>query len=367
MTYRIDATANWDRGRHPALFQRVSRTLPPTEEAVPPPAEPAASSAPAFDRDNHRAALRAEAEHIAHPRERAWIQAAITDIDNALYHRRYAEARAIVECRLDNPWPTVAVAEARTQNVGAVLDRLCEDAGGSVIPEPLSRYDGRELQAGTVTVLVNESVRGRLADLCARLAAALETRSDQTWVVVCREFSEEVIVLGLISHITRRMTTAQGLTFEEIQARLSGRDPSDGYGDKPWLVDEAVDRLRRWTDRLEFVADAADAPLTIYTLEKIADAQTLGGVFFDGLPRLWPSAWHAGYSLPAVQLRELAARFSCAVVAVTDQTADAGWAFPTGPRAASERTHEAGRTLREFRQRLLDWIEHEEGQEIRVA
>ena len=371
MTHRRDGSSKVDRGRHPALFQRVSRSACPKEEAPEPQTEPAPQNGyqppPAFHRDNYRQALCAEAESVSHPHERAVIQAAIAEVDEALYHRHYARARAILESRLGGQSRPPA-REHRTQNVNAVLDRLCEEPGRSVIPEHLSRYDGNELQAGTVTVLANESVRGRLADLCSRLVTALETRTDQTWVVVCREFSEEVLVLGLIAHMTRRMTTAQGLTFEEIQARLSGRDPLDGYSDKPWLVDEALDRLRRWTDRLQFVTDAADAPLTAYTLERLADRQTLGGVFFDGLPTQWPSGGNKAYPIPATALmRELAARLSCAVVAVTDPAAEEQLAFPSDTRTTGWQPPESSRTLREFREMLNYWIEQEERQEIRVA
>ncbi len=368
MTDRMNGSAKVDRGRHPALFQRVSRSAPPKEEAAEPRPEPAGFHPPAFHRDQYRQALRAEAERIFDPAERAEIQAAIAEVDEALYHRHYARARAILESRLGSSPLLQTRCEARTQNLSDVLDRLCEAPGSSAIPEHLSRYDGRELLAGTVTVLANVSVPGRLADLCSRLVTALETRPDQSWIVVCREFSEEVIVLGLIAHITRRMTTAQGLTFAEIQARLKGCDPLDGYGDKPWLVDEAVDRLRRWTDSLQFVTNTADAPLIAETLERIADRQTLGGVFFDGLlsPRLF--RLHADASVSAAGLlRELAGRLSCAVVAVTDPAAEEQLTFPTDSRSNDRRTPEPSPTVGEFREMLLYWIEQEERQEIRVA
>ena len=359
MTDRINGSAKVDRGRHPALFQRVSRSAPPREEACESPTETAASSSPAFHRDQYRQALRGEAQRISGPAERCQIQAAIAEVDEALYHRHYARARAILESRLGNA-PLQPRTEARTQNLSEVLDRLSEDPGSSAIPEHLNRYDGRELQAGTVTVLANESLRGRLADLCSRLVTALETRPDQIWIVVCRELSEEVIVLGLIAHITRRMTTAQGLTFEEIQARLGGRDPLDGYGDKPWLVDEAVDRLRRWTDGLKFFAHTADATLSLDALERIADRRTLGGVFFDALP-VGSTASAAGL------LRELADRLSCAVVALTEPAADEQLAFPTDIPFTDRGTPEPKPSVREFREMLQYWIEQEERQEIRVA
>jgi hypothetical protein len=223
-----------------------------------------------------------------------------------------------------------------------------------------------------VTVLANDSARGRLADLCSRMVTALETRGDQTWVVVCREFSEETIVLGLLAHMTRRMTTAQGLTFEEIHARLSGRDPRDGYSDKPWLVDEAVDRLRRWTDRLVFLGELPHASFAADCISRIADQQTLGGVFFDSLPADWPAekSWSNGRRKdhsPAGMLRELAMKLSCAVVAITDHLADTGNALPGSPQQSAWRIPETHRAIAEFREMISYWIDQEERLEVRVA
>ncbi len=324
-------------------------------------------------RDNYRAYLRAESEKIPHPVERTAIKATIADVEEALYHRLFSKARAIVEARLGSGWWFNGHQPPRTLDVANVLDRLCEESGRAMIPEHLSRYDGHELQAGTVTVLANESVRGRLADLCSRLVTALENRADQTWVVVCREFSEEVIVLGLIAHITRRMTTAQGLTFEEIQARLSGRDPRDGYSDKPWLVDEAVDRLRRWTDRIKFVSDIASVSQVGSWIDQIADHQALGGVFFDSLPLAWSleRAWvpnaPMGEVSPTSLLRELASRLSCAVVVVTGQALEQTNVLPASTYHTSRNPPEINRTILEFRDLISYWIEHEERSNIRVA
>ena len=326
-------------------------------------------AAPAFHRDHYRAYLKSEADKLPHSSERAAIQGTIGEVEDAISHRHYTHARAVVEARLGGRWMR---AEVRTRDVNSVLDRLCDDAGRAHVPEHLARYDGNELLAGTVTVLANESIRGRLADLCSRVVTALETRPEETWVIICREFSEEAIALGLIAHMTRRMTTAQGLTFEEIQARLSGRDPLDGYSDKPWLVDEAVDRLRRWTDRLTFIGDPHHALYAVDAIERIADQHTLGGVFFDSIPLAWQfdKTWHAGWkqSCSAVSMmRELATRFSCAVVAVTDHMAQEGQVFPAETAAINGHALEPSRTIREFREMISYWIDQEERTEVRIA
>lgn len=329
--------------------------------------------APSFQRDSYRAYLHAESDKIAHIVERTAIKATIAEVEDALYHRLFGKARAILEARLGSSWWPATIEPPRTQDVANVLDRLCDESARGMIPDHLSRYDGHELQAGTLTILANESPRGRLADLCSRLVTALESRADQTWIVFLREFSEEVVVLGLIAHMTRRMTSAQGLTFEEIQARLSGRDPMDGYGDKPWLVDEAVDRLRRWTDRLKFVSELSQASQAPYWIERIADQQTLGGIFFDSLPQNWQveKAWTSNgsvgeYSVTAC-LRELASRLSCAVVALTANAIEQANVLPAGAHAAPWNTPEIHRTVREFRDLIAYWIEHEERLDLRVA
>ncbi len=340
------------------------------------PREAAASNGHAvpttFHRENYWAYLRAETDKIPRTHERSVVQGTISEVEQALYHRHFRQARAILEARMGGFGLPVHRPEVRTQDVNTVLDRLCEESARSVIPDYLGRYDGHELQAGTVAILANESVRGRLADLCSRLVTALETRADQTWLVVCREFSEETIVLGLIAHLTRRMTTSQGLTFAEIQARLSGRDPSDGYGDKPWLVDEAVDRLRHWTERLKFFADSAHAPHSIHAIERLADRQTLGGVFFDSMPLAWyaetsrTNGWEQNRS-SAAMLRELAQRLSCAVVVVTDHVAEQWQAPAMASRPADWRFPETNPAMAEFREMISHGIEQEERLEIRVA
>lgn len=325
-----------------------------------------------FHRESYRESLRAEAEKISHPHERAVIQKTITEVDQALYYRHYSQARDVLESRLAGYWWSQSRPEAHTKDVNTVLERLCEEPRRSAIPDHLARYDGNELQAGTVTVLANESVKGRLADLCSRLVTALETRDDQTWVVVCREFSEDVIVLGLIAHMTRRMTTAQGLTFEEIQARLSGRDPLDGYSDKPWLVDEALDRLRRWTDRLQLITETAETVHVGYTIERIAERQSLGGVFFDSLPTVWHfekswfADWKPGYST-ASMMREFASRLSCAVIAVTPHAVDSWNSVPPETHSTDWRNQDSSPVIREFRDRLAYWIDQEEHAEVRIA
>lgn len=324
-------------------------------------------------RDSYRTTLHAESDKIRQPLERTAIKATITEVEEALYHRLFAKARAILDARLGSSWWINTPQPPRTGDVAKVLDRLCDESSRGMIPEHLTRYDGQELQAGTLTILANESPRGRLADLCSRLVTALENRADQSWIVVCREFSEEVIVLGLIAHMTRRMTSSQGLTFEEIQARLSGRDPMDGYGDKPWLVDEAVDRLRSWTDRLKFISDAPLASQAPYWIERIADQQTLGGIFFDSMPQGWhiEKTWtnNGTRNEPSAMawLRELASRLSCAVVALTGNAVELANHQPAGSSPAPWATPEINRTIREFRDMIAYWIEHEERLDFRVA
>lgn len=325
-----------------------------------------------FPRDNRPGELWTESERIAHPYERAAVQQTIAEVNEALDHRQYDHARSVLDSRLTHPWRQTAPEEIRSANVDAILDSLCKQKSPNAVPEQFRDYDGNELQKNTVTVLANESRRGRLADLCSRLVTALETQTDQTFVVVCREFSEEVVTLGLIAQMTRRMTTAQGLTFEEIQARLSGRDPEAGYGDKPWLVDEAVDRLRRWADRLRFLTGAADLSNAGWFVERIADSQTLGGVFFDSVPAVWnrdfPRSLNGSDPVSPIEtLRELADRLSCAVVLVTDRTFASEQTVPANQITPTRGFDSAGPAVREFRKRIADWIEQAQREEIRVA
>lgn len=304
-------------------------------------------------RDDDFFQLAKASEEISNPHDRALFQQTLAEVNDALCQRLYAHARFVLDSRLGPYWAEQRFPEPSVCGVDHVLDQMTQHSHNSQVPERLSTYEGSEFTPGTVTVLANSSERGRLAELCSRLVMALENISEGTWLVVCREFSEEVIVLGLIAHMTRRMTHSQGLTFEEIRSRLSGHDPVAGYGDKPWLVDEAVDRLRRWRHRLQFAAKTNESSRIVPAIERACENGALGGVFFDHAPAA------------SSDLQELASRFSCSVIAVTDQIA-AGLQSVSASRPAWE-TPEVSPAVREFSGRIARWIERLEREEVRVA
>jgi hypothetical protein len=243
-------------------------------------------------------------------------------VDDAIRRGHYQLAHDLVESRLGlsrrEPVP-------RTEPVGRVLDRLTRNEAAAPVDREFATHDGLDRQAGTVTVLTSLSRRGRFADLCARLAQSLEQWTGTACVVACREFTEEEITLGVVAHMTRQMSDGPGLTVEAIRTRIAGRDPHVGYTDKPWLVDEAVDRLRQWSERLRFVPRAASFGELARAVETVAAELPVGGVFADTYcGALCEASRHESGRHVAVEPVEswetLASRHACPVLIVSGES-----------------------------------------------
>jgi hypothetical protein len=276
--------------------------------------------------DALRAWLHAEAERLASAEDRRAMHDLIADVDDAVRRGHFRLAHDLVESRLGSPRREPA---PRTEPVGRVLDRLTRNEAAARVDREFSSHDGLDRQPGTVTVLTNVTRRGRYADLCARLTQSLERWTGTACVVACREFTEEEITLGVVAHMARQMSDGPGLTVEEIRIRIAGRDQHAGYADKPWLVDEAVDCLRQWSDRLRFVAPTATFGELARAVESVAAEQPVGGVFADTYcdaaceasrcePRSEPGRYVAVE--PVESWEALANRHACPVLIVSGET-----------------------------------------------
>ncbi|MGC1273283.1 MAG: hypothetical protein WBC44_06215 [Planctomycetaceae bacterium] len=202
-----------------------------------------------------------------------------------------------------HPSQTASIASA-----GAVLDRLMKSPQPVDIPTYLAGYAGRETPS-TVEWVIDSSARGRLATLCERVIDACERRPGQAFVVVCCEHSEQQIMLAIATHLASRISEGEGLTIEEVRTRFAGGEPTTGFRDKPWLADEAADRLRLWSNRMTFVTcppTSAGQAAVEQAIETARSKATIGGIYFDSLPD--SGGQHATDPACLAWLNDLAAR-----------------------------------------------------------
>lgn len=202
---------------------------------------------------------------------------------------------------------------ASVSSSAAVLDRLTKSPQTADIPREMHDYRGREA-AATVEWITSASSRSRLAALCERIADVLERQPLVGFVVACCEHTDRQVVLALATHLASRFSPGPGLSIDEVRSRLSGVEPSGGFRDRPWLADEAADRLRLWSSRLTFVTcpmSSAGVAAIEQAVEAAALKTTIGGVFFDGVPHFtWDVPARGG---EARWLHRFAAQHGCAM------------------------------------------------------
>jgi hypothetical protein len=257
--------------------------------------------------------------------DRVVAEQMIGAVEAALAARDYRRAAWLIDGGMRCwPWDTMFspapgtgwASEGRSPSVAsasAVLDRLVKSPQPSEIPTHLAGFAGRETPAA-VEWLIHASPRARLALLCERLIDACERRPEQAFVVACCEHSERQVVLALVAQLASRLSDGPGLAIEDVRSRLAGQEPPGGYRDKPWLADEAADRLRVWSSRLNFVtcpATPAGQAAVEQVIETARARSVVGGIYFDALPT-WN--WY-GETNGVNWLTDLAARCAGPIVA----------------------------------------------------
>ena len=145
---------------------------------------------------------------------------------------------------------------ATSHALATVLDDLCGAGRGPVICDRLHDETAAAIRPGTLTALTAADPAASLAMVCDRVADALERCDHAPLTVILRDATPGAFAAMLIAHLTARLNGGYGLTAGEVDARLAGRDADHHYTAKPWLADEAADRLRTHGDRLRVV----DAP-----------------------------------------------------------------------------------------------------------
>lgn len=337
---------------HHKDFGAADRVRPVVKDIAPRPAVQAAPPAPVIAAAHHREAYRRHVADLAAAlpiEDRTVAEQVIGAFDVAIVTGDHARAAWTIDGHAASHsyyWPAYHTAPVPTyvpsaghqsssvSSVAAVLDRLTKSPQAGEFPNGLSDYCGSDA-ASAVEWIVDGSSRSRLATLCERLTDALERRPQQGFVVACCEHTARQVVLALTTHIASRLSQNAGLSIEEVRARLSGIEPAGGYRDKPWLVDEAADRLRLWSSRLSFVTCSMNAA-GVAAVEQAVDAasakSTIGGIYFDGLPSV---GWHTPYEVhDGHWLNRLAARCGGPVTVATPTTPVA-WSMPQQWRPAA--------------------------------
>ena len=188
-----------------------------------------------------------------------------------------------------------------------MLDGLASGARGPVIADRLHAEQCGVNRPGTVTALTAADPAASLAAVCDRLADAVERDETAAVTVVLRHAAPGAFAALLVTHLTGRLSGGKGLTAGEVDARLAGRDAAHRYAAKPWLADEAADRLRSLGDRVTLVdARRADLGTALNDLERAGKVPADGGLLCD-------AADAAGLS----KLADFAARTGCWCVAAT--------------------------------------------------
>ena len=257
---------------------------------------------------------------------------------------------------------------ATTHTLAGVLDGLCDGGRGPAVCDRLHGETAAAVRPGTLTALTAADPAASLAMVCDRLADALDRTEHGPVTVLLRDAAPGTFTALLIAHLTARLNGGRGLTAGEVDARLAGRDAAHRYGVKPWLADEAADRLRQTGDRLRIVdARGADFAATLHGLTRSGSLHA-SSAQADGSPSpsggLLCDAADAG---DLSRLAEFAAETGCWILAATAPTAPVSHAAPVWRAEDARRAWmkedsrpetrtESGR-LRSFRDLVGEWID----------
>jgi hypothetical protein len=319
--------------------------------------------------ERYRTFLASEIEKIAHPAERSAWQAFLADVAGAMRLGEFDRARRIADgwyARLRpvappaaEPLPATPVAEtgggtSLTEAIASIRRETNRDLGH------LDGFCPDAFEAGESVETIEVATRtARLATLCGRLARAIEGQPEGCHVVIRGEFATREIVLGLIARMVFGMTDGPGFDLEEVWSRLTGNDPREGYEDRPWLIDEAVDRLFQSAVRVRFAdgceggddRDSAEALFAV--IERERGTRPVRSILCGG-------------SLLADDARSLASRFECPVTLVREPAEAASrpattYVRSSEPQPSEARTAEPSSSAYRYEPEWSNWHPMEQG------
>ncbi|QDT14572.1 hypothetical protein [Alienimonas californiensis] len=262
--------------------------------------------------------------------------------------------------------------DATSCTLSTILDELCNAGRGPVICDRLHGETAAAIRPGSLTALTAADPAASLAMVCDRVADALDRCDHAPLTVILRDASPGAFTAMLIAHLTARLNGGHGLTAGEVDARLAGRDADHHYTAKPWLADEAADRLRTHGDRLR-VVDARGAAFgeVLHTLTRTGSLHARGSQAEGQNPHAGGVLCDAATADELSRLAEFAAETGCWALAATAPctpvqhtepvwyAADARGSWqperPTRNRSVEREARESAR-LRQFRDLVGEWI-----------
>ena len=250
-----------------------------------------------------------------------------------------------VETNRSTPRPLVS-------NITMVLNRMDDRSRlakhSSVVNS--HRVNSAEATPSPIEWLAYETADERLHHLCERILDACEKEESERLVIACREHGDQEFLVALTRQLARRLSQGHMPTREEVQRRLSAANTRVNDTSQPWWIDEAVERLQLWSNRLYFI-NCAGTPDCWTTMEHVVGEFSahprVGGLFWDGdaSGETCPHAMdgHVG-------LRAFARRFQCPVVVAT------AWRAAT---AAPTKRHDLPASEAEIDTVFAEWEERE--------
>lgn len=245
------------------------------------------------------------------------------EVAEALGCGRFDEAHQILDQwpieRL-HPMPTTPQQVCEVFGVDTALDLICDK---SPLSEPSTWCDETTAHThGEVTVISAEDARSRQERLIDTLLSDLRMDDDGLSVIVCEGGLRRFATL-LVHRLASEQAQGEGLSLPEVVHRLQGSEPSGGFRDKPWLVDEAVDRISEWSDRLCFVeqpSSSASLQSTLHDLQR--NVGPLAGIYLDAEHGFWQEWSQEGNDVRS-PWHQLSHDFDCpVVVSMSDQSED---------------------------------------------
>ena len=140
--------------------------------------------------------------------------------------------------------------------------------------------------------LAHESPQERLEALCDRILDLCQRNLEHRMVIACGEHTDQEIMLALTRQLAARKADGVAPTIEEVRHRLGGFESWFSDPRTRLAIDEAVDRLRGWSHRLNFVTcgdSHSPAEEIERALEETVGSTGSAALFLDGVETL---NWH---------------------------------------------------------------------------
>ena len=271
----------------------------------------------AFQPERYWEAVNHRLHTMIHRAEHDECRHMASDVAEALGCGRFDEAHQILD-----QWPidrrhrpaSVSPAMCDVISVAAAIDAVCEPTHNA---ESLTW--NTEPSLDDVTIIRATNARTCQERLIDALLSDLRADDDGLKVVVCEGDLRQFVTL-LVHRMADEQAHGDGLSVAEVVDRLHGDEPSGGFREKPWFVDEAVDRICNWTDQLCFIERPHTTAALLTTLETLhLQRGPLAGVYLDVSDNAEEGILVAGTHSESLW-HQLSHDFDCPVVAAVSES-----------------------------------------------